>query len=168
MRCSNDTERLRAAMKRTALCTNCQRALTTKFLFIEQIILHKYEFFHPNKKGGVYSTPTSMSVPFLNRNVILLSLCTVTLKFFSTLKLIFYAPKPKSLVLQAFLKKEKERKLQYQWYHNFRSYLVRERRLELPRRLTHAPQTCLSTCSSTLAWPEGMSYYSRYAENVKS
>ena len=29
--------------------------------------------------------------------------------------------------------------------------LVRERRLELPRRLTHAPQTCLSTCSSTLA-----------------
>ena len=30
--------------------------------------------------------------------------------------------------------------------------LVRERRLELPRRLTHAPQTCLSTCSSTLAY----------------
>ena len=30
--------------------------------------------------------------------------------------------------------------------------LVRERRLELPRRLTHAPQTCLSTCSSTLAF----------------
>ena len=29
--------------------------------------------------------------------------------------------------------------------------MVRERRLELPRRLTHAPQTCLSTCSSTLA-----------------
>ena len=48
-----------------------------KFLFIEQIISHKYEFFHPNKKGGVYSTPTSMSVSFLNRNVILLSLCTV-------------------------------------------------------------------------------------------
>lgn len=144
-----------------------------------------------------------MSVLFLNRNVILLSLCTVTLKFFSTmkqiyfensfivvfgfiipsffsfariierrkfptLKLIFYAPKPKSLKVQGFLQKEKERKLQYQWYHNFRSYLVRERRLELPRRLTHAPQTCLSTCSSTLAWPEGMSYYSRYEENVKS
>ena len=33
------------------------------------------------------------------------------------------------------------------------SVLVRERRLELPRRLTHAPQTCLSTCSSTLAYP---------------
>ena len=32
------------------------------------------------------------------------------------------------------------------------SFLVRERRLELPRRLTHAPQTCLSTCSSTLAY----------------
>ena len=29
--------------------------------------------------------------------------------------------------------------------------MVRERRLELPRRLTHAPQTCLSTYSSTLA-----------------
>ena len=32
------------------------------------------------------------------------------------------------------------------------SYVVRERRLELPRRSTHAPQTCLSTCSSTLAY----------------
>ena len=31
-------------------------------------------------------------------------------------------------------------------------FLVRERRLELPRRLTHAPQTCLSTYSSTLAY----------------
>ena len=30
--------------------------------------------------------------------------------------------------------------------------MVRERRLELPRRLTHAPQTCLSTYSSTLAY----------------
>ena len=29
--------------------------------------------------------------------------------------------------------------------------MVRERRLELPRHLTHAPQTCLSTSSSTLA-----------------
>ena len=27
--------------------------------------------------------------------------------------------------------KEKERKLQYRWYHNFRSYLVRVARLEL-------------------------------------
>ena len=30
--------------------------------------------------------------------------------------------------------------------------LVREMRLELTRRLTHAPQTCLSTYSSTLAY----------------
>ena len=60
------------------------------FLFIKQIISHKYEFFHPNKKGGDYSTPTSMSLPFLNRNVILLSLCTVTLKFFSTMKQIYF------------------------------------------------------------------------------
>ena len=29
---------------------------------------------NPKEKGGVYSTPTSISVPFLNRNVILLSL----------------------------------------------------------------------------------------------
>ena len=36
-------------------------------------------------------------------------------------------------------------------------FLVRERRLELPRRLTHAPQTCLSTCSSTLAYIAGAS-----------
>ena len=34
----------------------------------------------------------------------------------------------------------------------FGPIMVRERRLELPRRLTHAPQTCLSTCSSTLAY----------------
>ena len=33
-------------------------------------------------------------------------------------------------MLQAFLKKEKERKLQYQWYHNFRSYLVEATGLE--------------------------------------
>ena len=31
-----------------------------------------------------------MSVLFLNRNVILLSLCTVTLKFFSTMKQIYF------------------------------------------------------------------------------
>lgn len=30
-----------------------------------------------NKKGGAYSAPTSMSVPSLKRNVILLSACTV-------------------------------------------------------------------------------------------
>jgi hypothetical protein len=41
-----------------------------------------------------------------------------------TLKFIFFARQPKSLVVQGFLQKEKERKLQYQWYHNFRSYLV--------------------------------------------
>ena len=41
------------------------------------------------------------------------------------------------------------------------AFLVRERRLELPRRLTHAPQTCLSTCSSTLA-------YSRCFSSIES
>ena len=37
---------------------------------------------------------------------------------------------------QGFLQKEKERKLQYQWYHNFRSYMVgvagRRRALRVP------------------------------------
>ena len=47
-----------------------------------------------------------------------------------TMKLFFYAPQPKSLVLQAILIKRKERKLQYQWYHNFRSYLVAEEGFE--------------------------------------
>ena len=37
--------------------------------------------------------------------------------------LILFSRKPKTLVLRAFLIKRKERKLQYQWYHNFRSYL---------------------------------------------
>ena len=44
--------------------------------------------------------------------------------------------------------------------------VVRERRLELPRRLTHAPQTCLSTCSSTLA--NQLFHYSKLSGFVKS
>lgn len=47
------------------------------------------------------------------------------------MKLYFFAAQPKSLVLWVFLIKRKERKLQYLWYHNFRSYLVEVRRLEL-------------------------------------
>ena len=35
-------------------------------------------------------------------------------------------------MLQAILIKRKERKLQYQWYHNFRSFLVRVEGLEPP------------------------------------
>ena len=46
------------------------------------------------------------------------------------MKFIFYAGKPKSLMVQGFLQKEKERKLQYQWYHNFRSYLAGAEGLE--------------------------------------
>ena len=46
------------------------------------------------------------------------------------MKLFFNAPSRKSLVLWAFLIKRKERKLQYQWYHNFRSYLVEVTGLE--------------------------------------
>ena len=45
--------------------------------------------------------------------------------------------------------KEKKEACNHNGYRLLR--VVRERRLELPRRLTHAPQTCLSTCSSTLA-----------------
>ena len=41
------------------------------------------------------------------------------------MKLFQSADVLKSLAPQAFLQKEKERKLQDQWYHNFRSYLVR-------------------------------------------
>ena len=41
-----------------------------------------------------------------------------------TMKLIFYSVVSKKLILQGFLDIEKERKLQYLWYHNFRSYMV--------------------------------------------
>lgn len=45
-------------------------------------------------------------------------------------------------------------------YTRFLSNLVREMRLELTRRLPHAPQTCLSTYSSTLAYNfRLLSYY---------
>ena len=44
---------------------------------------------------------------------------------FDTIKLIFYVIMSEILILQGFLSIEKERKLQYGWYHNFRSYMVR-------------------------------------------
>ena len=43
---------------------------------------------------------------------------------FDTMKLIFYAIMSQALIPQGFLDIEKERKLQYLWYHNFRSYLA--------------------------------------------
>ena len=43
---------------------------------------------------------------------------------FDTMKLIFYAIISETLMPQGFLDIEKERKLQYLWYHNFRSYLA--------------------------------------------
>ena len=43
---------------------------------------------------------------------------------FDTMKLIFYAIMSEILIPQGFLHIEKERKLQYQWYHNFRFYVV--------------------------------------------
>ena len=44
---------------------------------------------------------------------------------FDTMKLIFCAIMSEALIPQGFLDIEKERKLQYHWYHNFRSYMVR-------------------------------------------
>ena len=49
---------------------------------------------------------------------------------FDTIKLIFSAKASQTLMPQSFLEIEKERKLQYQWYHNFRSYVVRVTGLE--------------------------------------
>ena len=43
---------------------------------------------------------------------------------FDTMKLIFSAKVAETLMTQGFRDIEKERKLQYQWYHNFRSYMV--------------------------------------------
>ena len=44
---------------------------------------------------------------------------------FDTMKLIFCVKTAEPLIPQWFWGIEKERKLQYKWYHNFRSYLVR-------------------------------------------
>ena len=49
---------------------------------------------------------------------------------FDTMKLIFYAKMSEALIPQGFLDIEKERKLQYQWYHNFCSFMVRVTGLE--------------------------------------
>ena len=37
---------------------------------------------------------------------------------------------------QGFLQKEKERKLQYQWYHNFHSYLAYATQFDTMQRLS--------------------------------
>ncbi len=50
---------------------------------------------------------------------------------FATMKLIFCVKTAEILILQGFSEIEKERKLQYQRYYNFRSYMVRVARLEL-------------------------------------
>ena len=44
---------------------------------------------------------------------------------FDTMKLIFCVKTAEPLIPQGFWSIEKERKLQYQWYHNFRSNMVR-------------------------------------------
>ena len=50
-----------------------------------------------------------------------------------TMKLIFYNIVAQTLVPQGFSDIEKERKLQYRWYHNFRAYVVRMTGLEPAR-----------------------------------
>ena len=42
-----------------------------------------------------------------------------------TMKLFFYVKIAAPLIPQGFLGIEKERKLQYGWYHNFRSYVCK-------------------------------------------
>ena len=46
------------------------------------------------------------------------------------MKLIFSAKVLETLMTQGFRDIEKERKLQYQWYHNFRSFMVEARGIE--------------------------------------
>ena len=50
---------------------------------------------------------------------------------FDAMKLIFSTKVSENLVPQGFLNIEKERKLQYLWYHNFRSYVVETTGLDL-------------------------------------
>ena len=49
---------------------------------------------------------------------------------FDAMKLIYFTKMVEALMPQGFWNIEKERKLQYQWYHNFRSYLVEATGLE--------------------------------------
>ena len=49
-------------------------------------------------------------------------------------------------------KKETGHPLRYSLYQNWCPVMVQEMGLEPTRRLPHAPQTCLSTYSNTLAW----------------
>ena len=50
---------------------------------------------------------------------------------FDTMKQIFCAIMSEALIPQGFLDIEKERKMQYHWYHNFRSYVVEPRGMDL-------------------------------------
>ena len=84
-----------------------------------------------------------------------------------TMKLFFCVAQQKSLVLQAFLIKRKERKLQYRWYHNFRSYLVEARGIE-PLSENHLIQLSPSAVRllgvpSRIAGGQAMRYGSHYA-----
>ena len=49
---------------------------------------------------------------------------------FDTMKLIFCVKTEEPLMPQGFWSIEKERKLQYQWYHNFRSYMEQVKGVE--------------------------------------
>ena len=74
---------------------------------------------------------------------------------FDTMKLIFSAIVSQILMPQGFLYIEKERKLQYLWYHNFRSYVVRVAGLEPTASWTRTMR------ATSCATPGNLLYYNR-------
>ena len=60
---------------------------------------------------------------------------------FDTMKLIFCAKTAETPIPQWFLGIEKERKLQYQRYHNFRSYMVEMTGFEPTNALLRFPKS---------------------------
>ena len=67
------------------------------------------------------------------------------------MKLIFCVKIAEPLIPQWFFGIEKERKMQYQRYHNFRSYMVRMTGLEPAHRLAMEPKSIVSANSTTSA-----------------
>ena len=57
-----------------------------------------------------------------------------------------------TLISQGFSDIEKERKLQYQWYHNFRSYMVRVAGVEPVHLSAQDPKSCVSANSTIPAY----------------
>ena len=75
---------------------------------------------------------------------------------FNTMKLIFSARVSETLMPQGFLDIEKERKLQYQWYHNFRSYVVEMTRFELAASTSRTWRATICATSRNFVKSVGM------------